>query len=219
MKSQLARILVGGALLALASCATTEATTPAEIAEAQVSALRARDHVTAWRLLSEGGRARNLPMPEPGALPTGHAREVERVARWATPEGPLVLVRDGNGWRLRAGVLGLSRASTPAQALETLARAIDARDFDLMLSLLPMEERTRWTARELAAALESPAVASAWRALAARIRGEAPTLAWLDAGTRVRAAWGADVAVVLAREEDGWKILDVEPRRPYTGAP
>src|SRR5690606_13925133 len=107
----------------------------------------------------------------------------------------------------------------PVQALATLARAVEARDYDLLLALLPSAERARWNAHDLARGLEAPAVAACWHALAARLQSQTPALAWLDAGTRVRAAWGDAAAVLLGREEDGWKILDVEPRHPYTGAP
>jgi hypothetical protein len=156
-------------------------------------------------------------------VPVGPAEERARQARWTGADGPPVLVvRGPAGWRIRSGVLGLTRASTPQEALDTFARALAARDYGTLLGLLPAAERRHWSAARLADVLDAGPRAGAWAALAAALGASAASLSWLDEGLRARAVitvGRGQTTILLVREEQAWKILDVLPATTYTPAP
>ena len=210
------------ALLVLAGgCAAAAPVTPVEVTAAHLAAARRLDLQAAASLLEpvERARGREWPAPPPRLRSDVAPVEVGREASWRLPDsGALVLWRDAAGYQIRAGVLGLTRASTPRQALSTLARAITARDYGLLLSLLPASERARWSSERLAQALELPEVRAAWEQLALDLVAVDPEPAWLDEGTHL---WvqARDVVVYLGREDDGWKILDLRPPARFTPPP
>lgn len=207
----------------LAGCPGVAPVSPAEVAAAQAAALARSDVAEAARWLSEDAVRQAVPWPAPEGVPAGPARERAREARWTGAEGPpVVVVRGQAGWRIRSGVLGLTRASTPQEALETFARALAARDYGTLLGLLPEAERRHWTAARLAAVLDAGPRAAAWAALATALAAAPPSLSWLDEGLRARAVMEVGegkTTILLIREEQAWKILDVLPTTTYTPAP
>ncbi len=110
---------------------------------------------------------------------------------------------------LAGGVLGLTRASDPLEAVQMLARAWRERDFGLLLSLLVSEERASWTADSLARALKAAPHSARFDAFASAVRDGSLELSWLDDGARARVTSRAGVALVTA-EDDGWKIADLQ---------
>jgi|GEM_PF-1923000 len=220
-----AMLVVG--VMALTACPNAGTpVSPEQVTAAHVESSRAGDQQRAARWLSKGAQQRGLPWPAPSEVPTGTVAEMKRHATWVLPSGRRILIhRGGAGWRIDAGVLGLDRATTPQQALSVLARVIRSRDYAGLLELLPGAERKRWTPERLAQELDLPARRKAWKALA-DVLAEASTpwpLAWLAPGQRARLtirhkglAGGAPTVIVLVKEGDGWKVLDVAPRSLYT---
>lgn len=191
-----------------AACATAPAT-PEEATRRWAEARDAGDAATAAGLVTPGASL----WPRSESRPTGAAGgESRREATWRFPAGRQVVVRagDGGGGRIASGALSLDRAATPAEAVRRLGRAIASRDWGALHALLPAGERGRWTPERLGRAVEEPAVAGAWKELAGRIAAPLPEPAWLEAERRASFDLGA-VTVVVAREEDGWKVADLGP--------
>ncbi|MCB9728349.1 MAG: hypothetical protein H6744_04540 [Deltaproteobacteria bacterium] len=184
--------------------------------------------VDAWRAAAAGHDAemgRELIVPgsglwpeapsEPAAAGPGSApaaTELRSEARWHLDRGRVLVVeRSGGAALIASGVLGLTRASEPLEAAVLFARAWRQRDFGLMLSLLPAEERPSWTADLLAQALDTPERAAALTRLCDEIGSGERTLSWLE---DERKAWlrmpHGDLLAV--EEEDGWKVGDLRLR-------
>ncbi len=147
---------------------------------------------------------------------------MSREAAWALPSGRVIVRRGAEGWKIQQGVLGLDRAATPAQTLTVLSRAIRSRDYAGLLQLLPSPERTHWTAERLANVFNAPERYRSWSALAATLASP-PTpfwpVVWLVPGKKARITIKhatTTTVIVLTRESDGWKVLDLRPRTLYT---
>lgn len=206
------------ALLTAGCPARLEPRTPAQVTQAHLEALGEGDRARAWAWMSPEARQRGVPLPD--APPASEAgAELRREARWASDDGEdLVLVRDAQGWRISRGVLGLGRTSTPQEAVRTFARAVAASDYGLLMRLVPAAHREALTPALLAERMGS-AQARAWWAQAAESFSAGPVeLEPLEPGQKVRARAG-DKELLLVREPDGWKVLDVRPWPPYDPRP
>ena len=213
------------AFLILPACpATVIPTSPAEVVAAHLGASSDGERQKASRWLSLEARQRGYRWPEPKDLPRGTPREVRRNALWGLASGRrLEVQRESGGWKIRSGILGLDAADTPQQALSIFARAIESRDYGGLIRLMPEAERPRWTAKDLAAVLDKPALRAAWAALAAAIRAnQGPVeVVWVVPGRRARISVsvnGHTAQVELIEQGAAWKVLDVAPRRLYTPA-
>ncbi len=140
-------------------------------------------------------------------LPDASPRELGRVAVWVRRDHPHLEVRSG---RIAAGVLGLVSASTAVDAVALLGRAIKVRDYQLLLTILPAHEQAHWTAERLADHIESESHALAWQALAEAIGAGQRLAARAVAEDRAMVSVEG-TTLVLGREADGWKVLDIRP--------
>lgn len=195
-------------------CASTNPREPAEVVRQHVDAVRAGDERRAMSLLTDEGRRRAPTLPAPGdAVPTDSVVEVERAARWAG-EREIAVVRTPSGWRIARGVLALFSVESAEGALQALARAIEARDFERVHDLIPLEGRVFASAAVLKDKLDGH---PAWLALAAAI--SAGRVGWVSrepmAAEASVAVGGAEHRVLLRRVEGGWKVFDVLPRSSY----
>lgn len=202
--------------MALPGCPNRAAVAPVEVAVAHRDALLEGDEARAHAWLSEDARRRALPLPSREQVPPGEAVEIERRADWA--DGAVVLLRDQAGWRIRRGVLGLTRATTPSEVIGALSRAIQAGDYALVFRLLPAAERAHWTPARLRVALESPSVAAAWRQLAVELAAHTASPPVASAGQATEIELPSGAVVVLVREGDGWKVRDVRPVARFSPA-
>ena len=194
-------------------CASAPPRAPTEVAAAAREAAQ----------LSASGALRALLVPDAAdtavrealSAASGAPAELSREARWTRRDREPMVVRDG---RIQVGALGLERATTPIDAALLLGRALRDGDPTLLLSLLPAAERRHWAADSLAEEVLRGDAAAAWRALgdalaAGRdldVRPLGPARAEIAAGGRT---------VVLTREADGWKVLDIDPEPLYTAPP
>jgi len=194
-------------------CATRPPMEPAEVVRAHIAAVAAGDEHGAMALLTPEGRARAPLLPGTDEAPeAGSVAEVERSATWAGGR-ELAVVRMVDGWRVRRGVLALFSAESAESALLALGRAIEARDFQRVVELMPSES----SATSAAVLAGHMAGHAAWSALAQAI--VAGKVGWVvrerSRAEAVVAVGGAEHRVVMVQEEDGWKVFDVLPRSSY----
>jgi hypothetical protein len=186
---------------------------PAEVVRAHIASVAAGDERGALALLTPEGRARAPPLPGTDGTPEGGSvAEVERSATWAGAR-ELAVVRTVDGWRIRRGVLALFSAESAESALLALGRAIEAKDFQRVVGLIPSES----SATSAAGLAGHMAGHPAWSALAQAI--VAGKVGWVvrerTRAEAVVAVAGAEHRVVMVQEQDGWKVFDVLPRSSY----
>lgn len=208
----LTRLTSVAALVSVAGCVTAGPPRPDEVVSAWRRAAVAGDAVVARQFCVPGsGIWPDSERPQPVLGAGGVAAETGRESRWRLGHGGGILIVAGaaNEPLLAGGVLGLTRASDPMEAVQLLARAWRERDFGLLLSLLPAAERASWTPDSLARALRASPYSVRFDALAASARHGSLALSWLDGGASARVESDAGVVLVIA-EEDGWKIADLQ---------
>lgn len=203
--------LVGG-------CAATRPSTPQAVTRAYLAEISAGRAGSATLWLQTGLVAAEGP-PAHIVARAETAKEHGRRAQWQLPGGRVLEVTGAGGEaRIRAGVLALRTAATPAEALRQMSRALGNRDYDTLLRLMPESVRGHWSPGRLMAYVEAPAVAEAWRSLGAALEQVSGAALQMEGGKQARAVVG-DVTVVLVHEQDGWKVLDVLPYDRYISAP
>ncbi|MCC6620999.1 MAG: hypothetical protein IT385_07075 [Deltaproteobacteria bacterium] len=215
--TRLARTLVAAlAVVASVGCASAPVgpQAPSEVVRAQIVALEAGDERAAARWLTPAARARAPLWPGAAGRPSAASvSEIGRSARW--DDGPPIeLVRGAPGWQIRRGVLGLAHADSPERALDAFGRALVARDWSMVLELVPTDMKAQWTASRLGDKLGASA---AWRALGEALAAGRYTLTTRDADrARARVDGAAPgTEVVVERDGSGWKVFDVTPRSGY----
>ncbi len=194
-------------------CASRPPMEPAEVVRAHIAAVAAGDERGAMALLTAEGRARAPLLPGTDSAPeSGSVAEVERSATWAGGR-ELAVVRMADGWRIGRGVLALFSAESAESALLALGRAIEAKDFQRVVELMP-SETSATSAAGLAGHLAGH---PAWSTLAHAI--VAGRVGWVvrerSRAEAVVAVAGAEHRVVMVQEADGWKVFDVLPRSSY----
>lgn len=207
--------------LVASGCASTPEgpRAPAEIVRAQIAALEAGDERGAARWLTPEAQARAPLWPAADRLPAATSIvEVGRSARWDGDE-PVEVSREIGGWRIRAGVLGLARAESPERALDAFGRALVARDWAMVLELMPGSARAGWSEATLGAALSSGTRPARWRVLGEALGAQRYAVTSRDAQrVTARVTLGDRFAeVVVGRDGGGWKVFDVTPRSEYIG--
>lgn len=208
------------AVIGSASCVSAGPRRPDEVVTAWRSAAAIGDAETAARYcVPASGIWPGGGSPRPTLGPGGVAVETGRESRWRLGHaGSLVVTGAFDEPLLAGGVLGLTRASEPLEAVQLLARAWRERDFGLLVSLLPAEERASWTAESLARALRASPHAARFDALAGSAREGRLEMSWLEGGARARVESHAGVVVVSA-EDDGWKVVDLQFGPELGGGP
>jgi len=215
----IATSLLWGALLSLPpGCAATTPRSPGEVTRAQIVRLEAGDEAGAALLLTPEARVRAPQWPARAELPgVGSVAETERTAMWSGAR-ELELVRTGEGWSIRRGVLALFRLDSAEGALTAFGRALDARDVELVSALMPEESRRLLTPGAFERAFA--AREAAWRELGRAIGAKRVT--WIardgdraEAVVAVSAGAAGERRVTLVREANGWKVFDVQPWSEY----
>jgi hypothetical protein len=140
-------------------------------------------------------------------------------ATWYRPSSaPIIAQRVDGVWRLSSGVLASRFAETPEQAMVLLSRAVKDSDPALLLGLLPKAERVDWSEEGAASFLMEPSRRTALLALMKRLK---PTASLQHHPLNARSAVIGDASgqVVLGREDDGWKIMDLRPHERFMVPP
>jgi hypothetical protein len=149
----------------------------------------------------------------------------------ALPNGDeLVLVLEGNSWRVDAAAVDLYSQATPRQALVGFLRAIERRRYDVVLRFVPEREREgvptvsvpasagealpavdsgggALTAERLREEFEGPQKDDALRQLEA-IRTALPSAAIEETGDEAAMSYGVGGSVSFIRERGLWKIRE-----------
>jgi len=195
---------------------------PTEVVRAQIDALERGDEARAASWLTADAQARAPLWPPLSSLPAATSvAEVGRSAVWRGPQGDdaaIVVVRGPRGWQITEGVLGLSHADSPERALDTFGRALVARDWTMVLELLPSDMKAAWSTDRLAQELSRGWRAARWKQLgealvAARYTMQERTADRARASVKLDS--GAVTEVAVMREGAGWKVFDVTPRSEY----
>lgn len=116
----------------------------------------------------------------------------------------VLLVREGNAWRLESALLSALRTGQPRETVQLFAQALAARDYDALLRVLT--ERRR--------AAVSKAVDDMARSLTRHLQGGASTIEMLG-DDRAALRWDdGDVRYELLLHQEGgqWRIDDVHIR-------
>ena len=203
----------------IAACAPGR--TPQTALEAYRGAIAAGDEQAAFLLLAEearasSGRARSdlAVQRRVSAGPTylaqlddaaQQAGQIDATLTYGTYDS-VTLRRQGQGWRIVAGVADVDAQFTARQALRTLIRALKIQDASLMLRLAPSDYRAQMSPEDVQAWFEGSAESialfldrvGALGRLEPVVRGDVATLRY---GSRV---------VELRREGQRWVVWDFE---------
>ena len=186
----------------MGACATAGPASPVEVVRAYASAPPAERR--ALMVDSTAGSGQALPG-------LGSAVEIARSAVWQVPGHHRVAVARTDGrWMLTTGGLASQVAETPAQAIALFTRAVTSQDAELMRALMPSEDRARWTLERTVQLLSDPGFRALLEALVDALRGVAVAEPAGAPGHRTTVG-GPEGQVVLLREVDGWKVLDLRP--------
>lgn len=148
------------------------------------------------------------------------AQESQRTATWQRPGHPDVTVSLVDGrWVVTGGVIESRAAETPAQALVLFARAVNTMDASLLRSLMPTEERAFWSVASAGELLRHPEHRPALLSLLEGISSQAPPTTPPDGVATVTVGEPSVGQIVFVREQDGWKILDLQPHEGFLPPP
>jgi hypothetical protein len=120
----------------------------------------------------------------------------------------LPLILENNEWRLAKDPLDVYPQSTPADALRSFVRAVENKRFEVVLRFVPQRYRASLTVDKIRARWEGER-ATELAAQLAEVRhhlGEPFELVGDDALLPL----GDRKQVRLTREEDGWKVIQIE---------
>lgn len=213
-------------LLALASCWTGCAAGgagagPREALRSYALALREGRSKDAYALLSAEARGR-LSLAEFQRMITENGREIEDLSAslLAPAEVPrvtatltstdgetLLLVYEGNAWRVDGSALDLYSQQSPEAALASFVRAFNNKRYDVLLRFVPESKREGLSAEQLEKAWageQRQQVEQLTQALEASL----PNVRVEVLGTRATVAYGAGGTVELVHELGAWRIED-----------
>jgi hypothetical protein len=214
--------VVGALPAAFIGCAAGGASQgPREALREYALALHERRLADAYALLSRDARAR-VSFADFSRMVTENGREIEDIsasllgpaeapkvtATLTSPDGEtLLLVYEGDGWRVDGSAFDLYGQGTPRAALESFVRAFDNKRYDVLLRFVPEAKRQGLTAEQLKQAWEGdqrPQVERLTQALKASL----PNLHIEVLGTRATVAYGPGGNVELIQEQGTWRIED-----------
>jgi hypothetical protein len=179
---------------------------------------RTRD---AYELLSADARSR-LSLPEFQRMVAENGREIEDIAAGllapaevpkvtatlTSPDGEtLLLVYEGDSWRVDGSAIDLYSQETPEAALASFVRAFDNQRYDVLLRFVPESKREGLSAEQLKSAWEGEQRQQIEQ-LTQALEASLPNLRVEVLGTRATVAYGAGGTVELVHELGAWRIED-----------
>jgi hypothetical protein len=217
-------VLIGGSLSLTASLgcgAGSGALGPREALRAYALALRENRNADAYALLSRDARSRLSPA-EFQRMVSENAREIEDIsasllqpaevpqvtATLTSADGEtLLLVYEGDGWRVDGSALDLYRQDSPRAALASFVRAFDNQRYDVLMRFVPEAKREGLSVEKLKQAWEGEQREQVER-LTQALKASLPNVRVELIGTRATVAYGAGGTVELVQEQGAWKIED-----------
>jgi hypothetical protein len=213
-------------LLALATCWTGCAAGgagagPREAVRSYALALREGRTQDAYALLSAEARGR-LSLAEFQRMVAENGREIEDLsasllapaevprvtATLTSPDGEtLLLVYEGNAWRVDGSALDLYSQESPEAALASFVRAFNNKRYDVLLRFVPESKREGLNAEQLKKAWEGEQRQQVEQ-LTQALEASLPNVRVEVLGTRATVAYGAGGTVELVHELGAWRIED-----------
>lgn len=194
---------------------------PREALRAYALALRERRVSDAYALLGRDARAR-VSFPEFSRMVAENGREIEDIsASLLEPSEPpritatlssadgdqLLLVYEGDTWRVDGSAFDLYGQATPRAALESFVRAFDNKRYDVLLRFVPEAKRQGLNEEQLKKAWEGDQRQQVERVTQA-LEASLPNLRIEVLGTRATVAYGPGGSVQLVQEQGAWRIED-----------
>lgn len=194
---------------------------PRDALHSYASALRDGRTKDAYALLSRDARAR-LSEAEFSRMVAENGREIQDIAasllkpsevpeitaRLSSPDGEaLLLVYEGESWRVDASALDLYGQASPVAALQSFVRAFDNKRYDILMRFVPDSKRQGLSAEQLEKAWEGEQREQVER-LTQALKASLPNVRVELLGTRATVSYGAGGTVELVHEQGAWKIED-----------
>jgi hypothetical protein len=212
------RVAIG---LVLGCGAGAGAAGPREALRSYALALREGRTEDAYALLSAEAKGR-VSLPEFQRMVAENGREIEDIsagllapaevpkvtATLTSPDGEkLLLVYEGDGWRVDGSALDLYSQESPEVALASFVRAFNNKRYDVLLRFVPESKREGLTAEQLQRAWEGEQKQQIEQ-LTQALQASLPNVRVEVLGTRATVAYGAGGTVELVHELGAWRIED-----------
>lgn len=214
--------LTGVAAAVLLGCgAGNAAAGPREALRAYALALREGRSKDAYALLSAEARGR-VSLAEFERMVAENGREIEDIsasllapaevprvtATLTSPDGEqLLLVYEGDGWRVDGSALDLYSQETPEAAVASFVRAFNNRRYDVLWRFIPEGKREGLSVEQLKQAWEGEQRQQVEQ-LTQALEASLPNLRVEVLGTRATVGYGAGGTVELVHELGAWRIED-----------
>ena len=210
-----------GVSLALGCGAGGGAAGPREALRSYALALREGRTSDAYELLSAEAKGR-VSLPEFQRMVAENGREIEDIsagllapaevpkvtATLTSPDGEkLLLVYEGDGWRVDGSALDLYSQESPEVALASFVRAFNNKRYDVLLRFVPESKREGLSAEQLQRAWEGEQKQQVEQ-LTQALQASLPNVRVEVLGTRATVAYGAGGTVELVHELGAWRIED-----------
>ena len=194
---------------------------PREALRSYALALREGRTKDAYALLSVEARGR-VSLTEFERMVAENGREVEDIsasllapsevprvtATLTSPDGErLLLVYEGDGWRIDGSALDLYSQETPEAALASFVRAFNNKRYDVLWRFVPETKREGLSVEQLKQAWEGEQRQQVEQ-LTQALEASLPNLRVEVLGTRATVAYGAGGTVELVHELGAWRIED-----------
>jgi hypothetical protein len=194
---------------------------PTEALSAYALALREGRIGDAHALLSSDARSR-LPLAEFERMVSENGREIEDIsasllqpaeapkvtATLTSPDGEvLLLVYEGDAWKVDGSALDLYNQDTPEAALQSFVRAFDNERYDVLMRFVPESKREGLTVEKLKLAWQGDQREQLER-LTQALKASLPNVRVEVIGIRATVAYGTGGTVELVHEQGAWKIED-----------
>jgi hypothetical protein len=194
---------------------------PREALRSYALALREGRTKDAYALLSAEARGR-LSLAEFQRMVTENGREIEDLsasllapaevprvtATLTSPDGEtLLLVYEGNAWRVDGSALDLYSQESPEATLASFVRAFNNKRYDVLLRFVPESKREGLSAEQLEKAWEGEQRQQVEQ-LTQALEASLPNVRVEVLGTRATVAYGAGGTVELVHELGAWRIED-----------
>lgn len=214
-------IVLSTALLSASAC-SSPAKGPGGALDAYSDALGKRDFDTAYKLMSGSFRERHSKQ-EFISMMEENPREVgDTAARLRSPSKKITvsaeltygsgdhlkLVRERGKWRINSNPIQFYSQATPREALRSFLRAYRLKRWDIMLRFVPNSYRKLMDEEKLQEQFEGDSredIDSIMNRLEASIDEEIQ-----DNGSEARMTYGDGHEVQFIREEELWKIQDID---------
>jgi len=185
-------------------------------------ALGSKDYGAAYKMMSANFKSKHSK-EEFVRMMKDNDREVsETAARLRGPHGDVEisaefsyglgdtmrLVREKGSWRVASNPMAFYSQATPRDSIRSFVRAYKLQRWDIMLRFVPNKYRERMDAEKMRVQFQGPRkdeIAEQMNMIEANL--DEPIA---DRGNRARLKYGDRFEVKFVREDDRWKIQDID---------